>query len=98
MAQILNKKCPLCGEYVYLNNNGDEICTGCGYVIQKTTYMTAQTIGVGKIEETPYTLQIDTDLIRLKHKEMELEFELEPRKLENIDTIILNGYKYVKEK
>lgn len=46
----------------------------------------------------PYTLQIETNLIRLKHKEMELEFELEPDKLEKIDTIILNGYKYVKEK
>lgn len=46
----------------------------------------------------PHTLQIDTELIRLRHKEMELEFELEPDKLANIDTIILNGYKYVKEK
>lgn len=55
-------------------------------------------VGVGKIEPMPYTLQIDTDLIRLRHKEMELEFKLEPDKLANIDTIILNGYKYVKEK
>ena len=28
---------------------------------------------------------------------MEIEFELEPDKLKNIDTIIINGYKYVKE-
>lgn len=46
----------------------------------------------------PHTLQIDTELIRLRHKEMELEFELEPDKLANIDTIVINGYKYVKEK
>lgn len=55
-------------------------------------------VGIGKMEPTPYTLQIDTDLIKLKHKEMELEFELEPDKLANIDTIVINGYKYVKEK
>jgi hypothetical protein len=46
----------------------------------------------------PHTLQIDTNLIKLRHKEMELEFELESDKLKNIDTIILNGYKYIKEK
>lgn len=30
-------------------------------------------------------------------KELDVEFELEPDKLENIDTLIINGYKYVKE-
>lgn len=45
----------------------------------------------------PRTLQIDTNLIKLRHKEIEIEFELEPDKLKNIDTIIINGYKYVKE-
>ena len=54
-------------------------------------------IGVGKIEPMPYTLQIDTDLIKLKHKEMELEFEFEPDKLENIDTLIINGHRFVRE-
>ena len=42
-------------------------------------------------------LQIDTNLIKLRHKEMDIEFDLEPEKLESIDTIIINGYKYVKE-
>ena len=55
-------------------------------------------VGVSKAESLPYTLQIDTDLIKLRHKEMELEFELDTDKLQNIDTIIINGYKYVKEK
>ena len=48
-------------------------------------------------ELMPFTLQIDTNLIKLRHKEMDIEFDLEPGKLENIDTIIINGHKYVKE-
>ena len=46
----------------------------------------------------PHILQIDTELIKLRHKEMELEFKLEPDKLANIDTIIINGHKFVREK
>jgi hypothetical protein len=36
--------------------------------------------------------------IRLQHKETEIDFEFDTKKLENIDTIIINGFKYVKEK
>ena len=36
--------------------------------------------------------------IRLQHKETEIDFEFDTKKLENIDTIIINGFKYIKEK
>lgn len=36
--------------------------------------------------------------IQLQHKETEIEFEFDTKKLENIDTIVINGFKYVKEK
>ena len=158
MNQPLNKKCPICGGYIYLSTARSEICSNCGYVIPQSTCVTTptddscNTTGVaykycqkcntrmvkngnwyecpnchyghmdylgdpldiselyiksdsarttlGRFDSDlmPHILQIDTNLIKFRHKEMELEFELEPDKLKNIDTIILNGYKYVKEK
>lgn len=53
-------------------------------------------LAVGSIDIEPNTIQIDTNLIRLHHKELEIEFELDPKKLKNVDTIVINGYKYVK--
>lgn len=55
-------------------------------------------LAVSSLDVEPYTLHIDTNLIKLHHKELEVEFELDPNKLKNIDTIIINGYKYVKLK
>ncbi len=34
--------------------------------------------------------------IRMHHKEMDIDFEFDTKKLENIDTIIINGYKFVR--
>lgn len=53
-------------------------------------------LAIGAIDLEPHTLHIDTNLIKLYHKELEIEFELNPDKLKNVDTIIINGYKYVK--
>ena len=53
---------------------------------------------VGSCDISPLTLHIDTNLVKLSHREFEIDFELDPKKLENIDTIIINGYKYVKPK
>jgi hypothetical protein len=36
--------------------------------------------------------------IRLQHKETEINFEFDTKKLENIDAIIINGFKYIKER
>ena len=53
---------------------------------------------VGSADVESMTLHIDANLIKLSHKEFEIDFELDPRRLENIDTIVINGYKYVKPK
>ena len=53
---------------------------------------------VGSADINPMTLHIDTNLIKLSHRELEIDFELDHKKLENIDTIIINGYKYIKPK
>ena len=102
--------CRVCGQSMVRNTVGlyGWTCPRCGYHYELTAgdppldiYIPCDNswgVGVGKVEPLLFTLQIDTDLIRLRHKEMELEFELDPDKLENIDTLIINGYKYVKEK
>jgi hypothetical protein len=52
----------------------------------------------GKLEPEKYVLRIiDVEMIKLNHKELEIEFELDPNKLDKISTIIINGHKYVKE-
>lgn len=105
--------CPYCNEKMDYNQQETKwSCSKCGYTSQITTgdppttvndlYIKSDGVGTawGRLDPDlmPLTLQIDTELIKLKHKEMELEFELEPDKLANIDTIVINGYKYVKEK
>ena len=47
----------------------------------------------------PRTLTItNCEKFKVQLREIDIEFELDPDKLENIDIIIINGYKYVKEK
>ena len=103
-----NKYCQMCNTKLEHNGNWWE-CPNChyghmDYIGDPPGDLYIKSDGVGTAwgrfdpELIPLTLQIDTELIKLKQKEMELEFELEPDKLENIDTIIINGYKYVKEK
>lgn len=58
-------------------------------------------IAVGKAisDIEPLTLTItNCEKFKVQLREIDIEFELEPDKLENIDTLIINGYKYVKEK
>ncbi len=55
-------------------------------------------LAVSSVDVEPMTLHIDTNLIKLSHKEFEIDFDLNPDKLKNIDTITINGYKYVKLK
>ena len=54
---------------------------------------------VGKIDMQPNTLTItNCETIKMHHKEMDVDLAFDTDKLENIDTIVINGYKYVKEK
>lgn len=102
-----NKYCQMCNTKLIQEGNW-WICPNCHYGHMDyigdppdDIYIKSDGIGTawGRFdpELIPFTLQIDTELIKFRHKEMELEFELEPDKLANIDTIIINGYKYVKE-
>lgn len=57
-----------------------------------------QSVGkaVGSLE--PQTLTItNCEKIKIHHKEMDIDFEFDTSKLENIDKIIINGYKFVRE-
>lgn len=47
----------------------------------------------------PNTLTItNCEKFKVQLREIDIEFELDPDKLENVDVLIINGYKYVKEK
>jgi hypothetical protein len=55
----------------------------------------------GKLDPdlSPQTLTItNCEKFKVQLREIDIEFELDPNKLENIDTLIINGYKYRKEK
>lgn len=52
---------------------------------------------VGSLE--PNTLTIERcEKIKMHQKEIDIDFELDARKIENINTIIINGHKFVREK
>lgn len=55
---------------------------------------------ITKLDElTPNTLTItNCELIKMHHKELDIEFEFDGKKLENIDIIEINGHKFVREK
>lgn len=60
------------------------------------------TWGVGKTAITDQlaqnTLIIEKcEKIKMHHKEMDIDFEFDTKKIENIDTIIINGHKFVRE-
>ena len=97
--------CPECG-YGYRITTGDppelteEYIKEMAKKIAATPlYFSDTAVGkaIGSLE--PQTLTItNCEKFRVQLREIDVEFELEPDKLENIDTLIINGYKYVKEK
>jgi hypothetical protein len=102
--------CPVCGgkirQYQYFN-----VCENC-YYTSPNSYATNAVIytindsgsGVAREHHNPEDLIstsltfTDCELIKLHHKELDIEFEFDTKKLENIDTIEINGHRFVKEK
>jgi hypothetical protein len=96
--------CPECG-YGYRITTGDPPELTEDYIkemakkITDTPFYPCTAIGkvIGSLE--PQTLTItNCEKFRVQLREVDIEFELDPDKLENIDTLIINGYKYVKER
>ena len=97
--------CPECG-YGYRVTTGDPPELTAEYIKEMAEkiastpfYVQGTAIGkaIGSVE--PQTLTItNCEKFKVQLREIDIEFELEPDKLENIDTLIINGYKYVKEK
>lgn len=175
MNQPLNKNCPICGGYVYMNTIGTEICSNCGYVLPSSNFATSDyshnTTGsaykycqncntkmepfgdgswwscpkcgygymdyigdlpkelsdeevemskkifegklhipcdntwgicVGKINTEDLmsnTLQFDRcERIIFRNKTLDFQFEIPEEQYKDIDTIIVNGHKFVREK
>lgn len=104
--RYLNKTCPICGGLVVLLG-GIERCEKCHYILSSSvqaqmldsTRYSSTAVGKAISSVKPQTLTItNCEKFRVQLRDIDIEFELEPDKLENIDTIILNGYKYVKER
>jgi hypothetical protein len=101
--------CPICGgkvrHHLYLN-----ICENCNFALPNSN--AAQAVlydinssgtgiaygGINPEDLVSKTLSIDCELITLHHKELDIEFELKPEKLENIDIIEINGHRFVRDK
>lgn len=112
-ATSCEQTCRVCGQAMVRNTVGlyKWTCPKCGYHYEVTigdptkeldsiwkssgTMMDAW----GALGLEPQTLTITKcDKFKVQCKEMDIEFEFDSDKLQNIDTIVINGYKYVKEK
>ncbi len=104
-----SETCKRCG--TILEHDGDwKVCPRCHYGSIITAgdppeypYWKAdgEAHAWGKLDPdlSPQTLTItNCDKFKVQLREIDIEFELDPDKLENIDTLIINGYKYRKEK
>ena len=87
-------ECPSCG-YGYIDYIGDppkdnffvpcDNAWGVGYAHGK---------GLMELDEFVIT---NCEKIKMHHKEMDIDFEFDTKKIENINTIIINGHKFVRE-
>ena len=81
-------------------------CLDCGNNVEKVDSLyvpcdNAWGVGYahGALEPQKQTLTItNCEKFKVQLKEIDVEFELEPDTLENIDIIIINGHKYIKDK
>lgn len=105
--------CPVCGgrlkEYIDM-----VVCEDCTYNELKTekyppsismeqieklckgNFVNSQIVGSWDMK--PNTLQIDCDLIKINHKELNIEFEFDTKKLKHIDIVEINGHRFVRDK
>jgi hypothetical protein len=107
-SSSLDKYCERCS--TRLKQWGDWwVCPECdyGYMVAiedlpKDIYWVDGVVHAwGKLDPnlSPQTLTItNCEKFKVQLREIDIEFELDPNKLENIDTLIINGYKYIKEK
>lgn len=99
-------RCPHCQGKIRRYFDFD-VCDVCNYVFPTrvdSSLFRIKSDGIstayGKLEEfmKPFTLKIDCEEIRLFQKGLDIEFDIDPKKLENINVIEINGYKFIKEK
>lgn len=95
-------ECPNCG-YGYIDYIGDLPETK-QFSDEVMLHIPCDNVwGVGKISSVDpvalNTLTIERcEKIKLHQKEMDIDFEFDAKKLENIDTIIINGHKFIRDK
>jgi hypothetical protein len=102
--------CPVCGGKVrhYFDFN---VCEDCHYTLPDSNatqellyYVKDCGSGIAHGRINPEDLIANTltitncELIKLHHKELDIEFEFDVEKIENINTIEINGHRFVREK
>lgn len=107
----INKYCPKCKTPLEGSMSSDWWeCPNCHYrymdyigdLPQDNLFIPCDNIwgtgrAVGLLE--PFTLTIEKcEKIKMHHKEMDIDFEFDTKKIEGIDIIIINGHKFVREK
>ena len=105
----IDKLCPVCGGRVRHYFDFD-VCERCHYTLPDSNATQAvlydiksdgTSLAYGSISQSdliPNMLKIDCEKIRLFQKGLDIEFDIDPKKLENIDVIEINGYRFIKEK
>lgn len=105
--------CPICGGGKVRCYSDYNLCEDCRYIVPDF-YDTQEVVlynidnfvtntgvacrSVNSEDLMSKTLLIDCELIKFHHKELDIEFEFDTKKLKNIDTIEINGHRFVKEK
>lgn len=79
------------------------ICSNCGYEKPALIYYTYATGGsdfaVGSTYFNPYnTLTINADVIKLYHKSLNLTVDINDDMLKNIESLEINGFKFIRFK
>ena len=104
-------ECPDC-HYGYMDRTGylnetkqfpDDEVEMSKHIFEGTLHIPCDNVwGVGTIKPTDLaaenTLILERcEKIKMHQKEMDIDFEFDTKKIENIDTIIINGHKFVRE-
>lgn len=104
----INLVCPKCSGNVrhYFDYN---VCEDCHYLLPDSNATQAvlyninssgSGVAYGKFEIdslSSHTLIIENcELIKMHHKELDIEFEFDTKKIENINIIEINGHRFVR--
>lgn len=88
------KMCPNCGSPMMLQTNGSFVCPKCKTYSLYTTKDIKMTVSKSLL---PNEVNITAEKITIVDKTIGIQIDISKQILDNTDTIVINGVKYVKE-